>query len=122
MLGFHMFARITKGDLIEAHQHFRSQAATYSRLFQTSQDRFMRLFLKYSQNENADRALTDTLLRDGLLGLLHSNRNNVSLVVFQGFLAIVAQWNCCRVLSRAREAPEEWIKFVVADDDDIYME
>ncbi|KAF8799183.1 hypothetical protein BYT27DRAFT_6873048 [Phlegmacium glaucopus] len=119
---FHLFTRINIADLTEAHQHFRSPAADSRKLFQTSQDRFMRLLRKYRKAENAGGSLTDTLLRDGLLGLLHSNRNNVSLVVFQGLLATVARWNCCRVLSRAREAPEEWIKFIVADDDDdIYM-
>ena len=113
MLDFHMFARMNIEDLTEAHQHFRSPAAESGKLFQTSQDRFMRLLRKYRPAEDAG----GSLLRDGLLGLLYSNHNNVSLVVFQGFLATVARWNCCRVLSRAREVPKEWINFVVADDD-----
>ena len=81
----------------------------------------MRLLRTYRKAENAGGSVTDTLLRDGLLGLLHANANNVALVIFQGFLATVARWNCCRVLSRACEVPEEWIKFVVADDDEIYI-
>lgn len=116
-----MFALMTMGDLIEAHQHFRSPAARFWELFKTSQDRFMRLLRRYMEAEHASESLANSSVRDGLLGLLHANRNNVSLVVFQGFLATVVRWNCCRVLSRARQAPEEWIKFVVADDDDIYM-
>ena len=122
LLGFHTFALMNMEDLTEAHQYYRGPAVESWKLFQTSQDRFMRLLRKYKKAENAGRNLVDAILRDGLLGLLHYNPNNISLIVYQGFLATVARWNCCRVLSRAREVPEEWIKFVIADDDDdIYM-
>ena len=113
-----MFALMNMADITEAHQHFRSPAAQFWELFQTSRGRFMRLLRQYKKAEPVDQHV---LLQNGLLGLLRSNSNNVCLVVFQGFLAILVRWNCCRVLSRAYEAPEEWIKFVIADDDDIYM-
>ncbi|KAF8149157.1 hypothetical protein B0H34DRAFT_197165 [Crassisporium funariophilum] len=118
---FHMYARMNMQDLTEAHQLYRSPRAESSKLFSTSQDRFMRLLREYTMVDNASGRHSDPSLRTELQGLLLSNRNNVALVVFQGFLAIVSLWNSSRVLMRAREAPEEWIRFVVADDDDVFL-
>ena len=102
--------------LIEGHQHFRSPRAEHIRLLSTSRDRFTRLFRQYSAASN-----TSDTLREKLQALLISNRNNVALVVYQGFLATLARCNSARVLLRAREAPQEWIRFIVADDDYIYI-
>ena len=61
-------------------------------------------------------------IRAELKKLLQPNKaNNVALVVFQGFLGTFALWNAQRVLMRAREAPEEWIRFLAADEDEIYI-
>jgi hypothetical protein len=60
-------------------------------------------------------------IQQQLLAVLHTNKNNVALVAMQGFFAVVSQWNASRVLQRAREAPEEWIRFVGADDDELFM-
>ena len=76
----------------------------------------MQLFRQYSV-----ASYTSDTLREKLQALLISNRNNVALVVYQGLFASLARWNQARVLLRAREAPEEWIQFIVADDDYIYI-
>ena len=102
--------------LIEVHQHFRSPRAEHMKLFTASGDRFTQLFRQHSAATN-----TSDTLREELRALLISNRNNVALVVYQGFFAILARHNSAKVLLRAREAPEEWNRFIVADDDYIYI-
>lgn len=116
----HMFVRMNLGDLIQAHQHFRSPKAQSGRLFSTSRDRFMAIYRKYSMADSSIRSSGDTV-REELLALLRNNRNNVALVVYQGFFAILTRVNSARVLLRAREAPQEWIRFMAADDDYIYI-
>ena len=106
------------GGLIKAHQHFRSPRAEHIKLFTSSGDRFAQLFQKYSMATNT--ISTDTL-REELRALLISNRNNVALVVYQGFFAILARCNSSKVLLRAREAPQTWIRFMTADDDFIHF-
>ena len=103
-------------DLIAAHKHYRSPNAEHDKLFSTSKDRFMQLFRQHSVKSNISN-----ILRKELKALLISNRNNVALVVYQGFFAILARWNYARVLPKVREAPEEWIRFIAADDDYIYI-
>ena len=61
------------------------------------------------------------ILRNELQELLSSDPNNVALVVYQGFFATISRLNSAKVLPRAREAPEEWIRFITADDDYIYV-
>jgi hypothetical protein len=60
-------------------------------------------------------------IQQKLLSVLHTNKNNVALVAIQGFFALLSQWNVSRVLLKAREAPEEWIRFVGAEDDELFM-
>ena len=69
----------------------------------------------------SDTGDTSDSLRNELRALLISNYNNVALVVYQGVFAILSRWNCARVFLRAREAPEEWFRFIVADYDYIYI-
>jgi hypothetical protein len=53
--------------------------------------------------------------------LLDRRRDNIALVVMQGALAVQMRWNAERISSRIREVPEEWLKFVVAENDDIFI-
>jgi len=119
---FHTFTQLNLAGLVVGHQHFRSPKAEGGKLFTTSRDRFMQLFRQYSvacNTSNTGRSV-DTL-REELRKLLISNTNNVALVVYQGFFAQLARWNSGRVLLRAREAPQEWIRFIAADEDYIYI-
>ena len=115
-LGIRDMIQLNLTYLIEVHQHFRSPRAEHLKLFTASGDRFARLFRQHSAATNVSDSL-----REELRALLISNRNNVALVVYQGFFAILARFNSAKVLRRAREAPQEWIRFIVADDDYIYI-
>ena len=103
--------------LTEVHQHFRSPRVDLNKLFTASGDRFRRLF---RQSLLVTTNASDSL-REELRTLLISNRNNVALVVYQGFFAALALYNSSKILLRAREAPQEWIRFIAADDDYIYI-
>ena len=82
----------------------------------------MQLFRQYSVAGNtSNTGWSGDTLREELRALLVTNRNNVALVIYQGFFATIARLNSAKVLPRAREAPEEWIRFVVADDAYIYI-
>ena len=111
------------GYITTAHQHYRSNKVEISKLYSTSQDRFL-LMLRDFQPSSASNAFVHShpAIRTELKKLLQPNKaNNVALVVFQGFLGTFALWNAQRVLMRAREAPEEWIRFLAADEDEIYI-
>lgn len=110
-------------DITTAHQHYRSNKVEIGKLYSTSQDRFL-LMLREFQPSTASNAFVHShpTIRSDLKKLLQPNKaNNVALVVFQGFLGTFALWNAQRVLMRAREAPEEWIRFLAADEDEIYI-
>ncbi|KAF8967548.1 hypothetical protein BDZ97DRAFT_1803931 [Flammula alnicola] len=118
---FHTFATLSTCDLKEAHQHFRGRPVDHGRFITTSRDRFIRILGEFQEVNRVPGRLSDAPVRRELQTLLQSNVNNVALVVLQGFFALFAQWNASRVLSRAREAPDEWIRFVGADDDEMYI-
>jgi hypothetical protein len=42
-------------------------------------------------------------------------------MAIQGYFALLVQWNASRILLKAREAPEEWIRFVGAEDDELFI-
>ena len=67
-----------------------------------------------------DNVRSDISIQKELQNLLQSNKNNVALVVLQGLLGMISLWNSSRVLSRAREAPAEWIR-LGADDDEVFI-
>lgn len=109
--------------LTTAHQHYRSQKVEAKKLLATSQDRFLLILHQYHSSA-ASPAFSGShpSIRNELKNLLQPNKaNNVTLLVYQGFLGTTALWNSVRVLSRAREAPEEWIGFVNADEDDVFI-
>ncbi|PPR02184.1 hypothetical protein CVT24_011372 [Panaeolus cyanescens] len=117
---FHMFTRMSLGDLTLAHQFFRSPRAEATKLFCTSQDRFIRMFNECSGDGQTEEQMEDAVAKQ-LGKLLFNNPNNVTLVVFQGFLSIVAQWNCARILTRSVVCPVEWLDFVAEDEDQIFI-
>ena len=93
------------------------------KLIETSHSRFLRILDDFQPMDGSSAAgrLSNSQIQRELQSMLQSNKNNVALVVFQGFLALLSQWNSSRVLSRAREAPDEWVRFVGADDDDLFI-
>lgn len=105
-------------DVGEAHKHFRSPRVEVERLLTTSQDRFLHLL---NESKPVDNVRSDIPIQRELQNLLQSNKNNVALVVLQGLLGMISLWNSSRILSRAREAPDEWIRFVGADDDEVFI-
>lgn len=110
-------------DIFSAHQHYRSSKVEVNRLYSTSQDRFL-LMLREFEASTASTAFmhSHSTIRNELKKLLQPDKaNNVALVVFQGFLGTFALWNSLRVLMRAREAPEEWIRFLAVDEDEIFI-
>ncbi|KAF8814010.1 hypothetical protein BYT27DRAFT_7206382 [Phlegmacium glaucopus] len=120
---FHPFVVLTMSDMLAAHKHFRSSRVDLTKLIKTSHDRFLQILDGFQpmDNSNGGGRLSNGQIQQELQKLLHTNKNNVALVAFQGILAFVSQWNASRVLLRAREAPEEWIRFVGAEDDKLFI-
>lgn len=113
------------GDMHEAHKYFRrNPRVEFKRLINTSHQRFLQIlngFPTLDELNGSGRRLSKGHIQQELLALLHKNKNNVALVAIQGVFAIVSQWNATQVLLRAREAPEEWIRFVGAEDDELFI-
>ena len=112
-------------DMFEAHMYFRSNPRVeLARLIKTSHQRFLQIlngFPTLDDLNGAGRRLGKEHIQKELLDLLHKNKNNVALVAIQGLLAVLSQWNADQALLRGREAPEEWIRFVGADDDELFI-
>jgi hypothetical protein len=120
---FHTFVGVVMSDMLEAHKHFRSPRVDLTKLVKTSHDRFLQILdgFQLMDNPNGGGRLSNVQIHQELQKLLHTNKNNVALVAFQGFLAFLSLWNASRVLFQAREAPEEWMRFVGAEDDDLFI-
>ena len=111
-------------DLFEAHNYLRSpKRVEFSKLFDTSQKRFLKILDGFPTLEvlNGAVRLGEDHIRKELSALLRTNKNNVVLVVFQAFFAVPLKWNASRILLRAREGPEEWIRFVGAEDGELFI-
>ena len=91
----------------------------------TSQKRFLKILDGFPTQEDLNSAgrLSEEYIRNDLSALLvlRTNKNNVAHVVFQAYFAVLLQWNASRILTRARETPEEWIRFVGAEDDELFI-
>lgn len=61
------------------------------------------------------------LLQTQLEALLETRHENLPIILALGALALLAKLNAEAVLVRAREAPEEWIHFVSAQNGDMYI-
>ena len=120
---FHKFGALILADMLEAHKYFRSPRVEITKLVKTSHDRFLQILDSFQPVDSSNGAgkLGNGQIQRELQTLLHTNKNNVTLVALQGFLALLSQWNTSRVLLRAREAPDEWIRFVGADDDELFI-
>ena len=110
-------------NALEAHKYFRSPRVEATKLITTSHDRFLQILDGFPTMDDLNGAgrLGKGHIQQKLLAVLHTNKNNVALVAYQGFFAMLSQWNASRILLRAREAPEEWIRFIGADDDELLM-
>lgn len=108
--------------LTTAHEHYRGQPVNAVKLLSTSQERFLHILHEFQSTAASSAFVHSHPIRDELRKLLQPNKaNNVALLVYQGYLGSIAMWNCARILSRAREAPEEWIRFISADDDELFI-
>ena len=111
-------------NLFEAHNYLRSpKRVEFSKLFDTSQKRFLKILDGFPTLEDLNGAvrLGEDHIRKELSALLRTNKNNVVHVVFQAFFAVPLKWNASRILLRAREGPEEWIRFVGAEDGELFI-
>ena len=110
-------------DILEVHKYFRSPRVELTKLINTSHERFLEILDGFPTRDDLNDAgrISKGHIQQKILAVLHSNKNNVALVAFQGFFAVLSQWNASRVLMRAREAPEEWIRFVGAEDDELFI-
>jgi hypothetical protein len=111
-------------DMFEAHKYFHSpRVPEFRKHIDASHKRFLQILDGFPTVDDLNGAgrLSEGYIQQELLALLHKNKNNVALVAMQGYFAVLSQWNASRVLLNAREAPEEWIRFVGADDDELFM-
>ena len=116
-------ASMVLNNMLEAHKYFRSPRVELAKLITTSNDRFLQIldgFPTPDEINSAGRLIKGNIHQE-LLAVLQTNKNNVALVAIQGFFALVSQWNASQVLLKAREAPEQWIRFVGADDDELFI-
>ena len=110
-------------NMLEAHRYFRSPRVELTKLITTSNDRFLQILDGFPTPDEVNSAgrLIKGNIHQELLAVVQTNKNNVALIAIQGFFALLSQWNASRVLVKAREAPEEWIRFVGADDDELFI-
>jgi hypothetical protein len=120
---FHTFTGQVMRNMLAAHKHFRSPRVDLTKLIKTSQERFLQILdgFQLMDNPNGARRVSNVQIQQELQKLLHTSKNNVALVAFQGIIAFLSLWNASRVLLQAREAPEEWIRFVGAEDDELFI-
>ena len=107
-----------------AHRYFRqSPRVDMTKLVKTSVERFVKILDAFPTLDGLSSAgrLSEDHIQKELFALLETNKNNVALVAIQGYFALLLKWNASRILMNAREAPEEWIRFVGADDDDLFI-
>ena len=109
--------------MFEAHKYFRSPKVEWRKLINTSHKRFLKILDSFPTLDDLNSAgrVSEEHIQKELFALLDTNKNNVALVAIQGYFAVLLQWNASRILLNAREAPEEWTRFVGADDDDLFI-
>lgn len=61
------------------------------------------------------------VVMDELRSVMRTTHNNIALVVYQAYFGRLVIWNAAQILSRAREAPVDWLQFVSADDADMFL-
>jgi hypothetical protein len=99
-------------DAVKAHASFRGRPVDRKTFVTRSQQRFISLFKLYS--EERDRQVEP--IRQELRNLLNPRAENIALVIAQVALALLIKYNAQCVLNTAKEAPEEWMRVVSAED------
>jgi hypothetical protein len=102
-------------DAFNAHEGLRGRPVDRETFVRRSYDRFESLFKLYS--EGRDRQP----IRQDLLDILGRRAENIALVVVQAARAVLVKCNAEAVLSTAKEAPEEWMRVVSAEDGDMFI-
>jgi hypothetical protein len=80
-----------------------------------SHDRFESLFKLYSERRDHQP------LQQELQKLLNPRAEDIALVIVQGALALMVKANAQAVLNLAKEAPEEWMRVLSAEDGDMFI-
>ena len=102
-------------DAADAHESFRGRPVDHLTFFTRSDEHFQSLFKLYS-----DRRDHQTL-RQELQKLLNPRTENIALVIVQGALALAVKSNAQFVLNLAKEAPDEWMRVLSAEDGDMFI-
>lgn len=110
-----ILVRHTLFTAADAHELFRGREVNGMTFLVRSEERFYNLLSSYRRGCEPD------FIRNKLQALLEPRKENISLVVAQGALAFMASVNSQIVLSRAVEAPEEWIRIVTGEDGDMFI-
>jgi hypothetical protein len=98
-----------------AHEIFRSRPVNFTTFLVRSCERFKSLFELYSVGRDRQP------LRQELQNLVNPREENIALVVVQGALALAVKCNAGFVLNTTKEAPEEWMRVVSAEDGDMFI-
>lgn len=100
---------------INAHESFRGRPVDSTTFVTRSFDRFESLLKLYSEGHDRQP------IRQELHNLLNPRAENIALVIAQGAIALLVKCNADFVLNRAKEAPEEWMRVVSAEDGDMFI-
>jgi hypothetical protein len=102
-------------DAANAHESFRSRPVDFMIFLTRSDERFQSLFKLYSERRDHQP------IRQELQKLLNPRPENIALVIAQGALALMVKSNAQAVLNLAKEAPEEWMRVLSAEDGDMFI-
>ena len=100
---------------VDAHQVFRGQTVDAETFISRTHKRVEESFDLYRNGHQAQP------LQDQLQKLLRPGIENIALVAAQGGLAWLVKCNAQAVLNLAKEAPEQWIRVVCAEDGDMFI-
>ena len=100
---------------VEAHQVFRGRTVDEEIFISRTYERLQESFDLYRNGHQPQP------LRDQLQKLLRPGTENIALVAAQGGLALIVKCNAQAVLNLAKEAPEQWIRVVCAEDGDMFI-
>ena len=73
------------------------------------------MFKRYSSGRDHEP------IRQEIENILNPRAENIALVIAQSAWAFLVKLNADAVLSLAREAPEEWMRIVDAEDGDMFI-
>ena len=102
-------------DAADAHESFRSRPVDLMTFLTRTDERFQSLFKLYSDRRDHQP------IRQELQKLLNPRPENIALVIAQGALALMVKSNAQAVLNLAKEAPEEWMRVLSAEDGDMFI-